>query len=485
MNKDNENKIQPQILKTMSAEHNVEFDCLPEEVEEELDYPDAYHLPILFSIDKANRERMWKNWVVGNVVHRLQGLTQGKKQTYERSYTGKNIGKKNETTPEEQAQNVADVMWTKQIDKGYFPKCKEGKSTLARMKKATSDTGGHNINAAASIRGRTAKTLKKKSNYAVSQVQIPIKPMKANKWDRKDTNDPLSVLPRVLKYFDFDEGVYLQWKLDGWRCVVRLQYTEGGAPECVMTTNNGKQYPWFAHLRKEIIRFVSGKEELVLDGLDGELYTHRIIGEDGLGLDDEARFSMIQSMCGLARSNPHPLETQMNFVVFDLVDKSGKLTQDERFANLKKLFKNAPNECTHIQMCETKVATFIEEVGQYHDEVAQKGYEGVIIRSRDLTYLIGKRSLKIRKYKYFIDREYTIVDVEKDEGVKNYYFVWVCETEEGKRFKATPMGCQEDKEWWYENYLEFLGKQVTLKFQGYSEDGVPRFPIAKGIREDQ
>ena len=477
-----------------SEEVTLEDNCSKyEDEEEDLIYPDTYYLPILFVEDKSGSERMWKIWVVGDTVHRIQGLIKGKKQPYQRTHKGKNIGKRNETTSEEQAKQSAETTWIKQLDKGYLPKCNEGKAMLRRVKSATSSTGGHNINAGASIRGRKEKTVSKKRNsFAVDGIQTFIKPMKAGKWEISDKNNPKSVLPKVIKYFDFEEkGVYMQAKLDGWRCIARVQNTPTG-PKCVLTTNNGKQFKWFGKLREEIIQFLKGKEKLALDGLDGELYSHRLVDKNRVGLDDSARFSTISSICGVARSEPHELEDQINLVVFDLVDLTGKLTQDQRFSNLKKLFSNQPPHTSHVQMCDTKVANFLEDVIDYHDEVAQQGYEGVILRTRDLKYT-DKRSLEMRKYKHFNDREYPIVDVEKDEGVDDEYFVWVLmdpdtidsSTKQPKRFKAKPTGSSEDRYYWYQNYLEYLGKPMTVKFQEYSEDGIPRFPIALGIREDQ
>jgi DNA ligase-1 len=143
-------------------------------------------------------------------------------------------------------------------------------------------------------------------------------------------------------------------------------------------------------------------------------------------------------------------------------------------------------------MAETRKVNFYEEVMDYHDEVAQQGYEGVIIRARDAKY-IQKRSLSMRKYKNFLDSEYPIIDVKKDEGVEDKYFVWVLhdpdlidpKTGSPKIFYAKPTGSDEDRESWYENYLEYIGKMMKVKYQELTEDGVPRFPIALGIREDQ
>lgn len=462
------------------------------EEEEELNYSDVYYLPILFNTDKSGKERMWKIWIDDNTVHRLQGLVDGKKQTYQRTFKAVNVGKKNETSAEEKAKQAAEKMWVDQTVKGYFPKCKEGKAMYERVKKASSSTGGHNINAGASIRGRETKNVKKTDNHCVSDVQIQIKPMKAGEWTLKDREDPYSVLPRVINHFDFDDGVYCQWKLDGWRCAVRAQRSPSGNLEVVMTSNNSKQFPWFSHLRDQFLLFVKGKEDLVLDGLDCEVYAHRVEDEDGVGMDDQSRFSFISSACGLARSSPHPLEAQLCLYAFDLIDLSGEMNQDERFGNLKKLFRRKPKECPNIILTHTEIAKSIDDIILLHDDYAQEGYEGIIIRSRELMYT-DKRSLKMRKYKNFFDAEYPIIDVEKDEGVDDEYFVWVChdteiideDTGEPKRFKAKPKGSRENRRYWYENYLEYLGMPLTVKFQEYTEDGVPRFPIGIGIREDQ
>ena len=84
-------------LKLASEEENV-LDNVCDSEEEELIYENSYYLPVLYNIDKSKKERMWKVWVTDDTVHRVQGLVDGKKQTYERSYKGKNIGKKNETS---------------------------------------------------------------------------------------------------------------------------------------------------------------------------------------------------------------------------------------------------------------------------------------------------------------------------------------------------------------------------------------------------
>lgn len=442
-----------------------------------------YFLPSLYKIDAKNKERVWQVWTKGNTVYKSYGLVGGKKQIRTRVFKGKNLGKKNETSAEEQAQNEADSNWTKQLDKGYKPKCKEGLTLLKKVEKEKEKSGGHNINAGASIRGRKKKNLTEADNMKVGYVETKIIPMKASEWLLDDRGH---LLPKVSKYFDFDEGVYLQWKLDGFRCIARPQ---DAGKVVVFTSNSGREFPWLSHLREEVSKFVKGREDLMLDGLDCELYAHCIYDEEGEKMGDDARFSTISSICSSRRTKPHPLEDQMCLYIFDLVDLSGDYDQDDRFSNLKKLFRNKPKGCDHLVLVKTRVANFPEEIFDAQDEFVQEGYEGVIIRARNLIYESGKRSLSMRKYKSFIDEEWTVVDVSRDKGVGKEYFVWVCEREdengEKKRVKAKPMGTDEERVWWYEHYLEFLGRKITIKYQNLSDDGIPRFPVAKGFRPEE
>lgn len=442
---------------------------------EDLTYPQYYYLPELFGVDKNEKERIWKVWVKGNTLHRISGLVSGKKVSAERSFKGKNIGKKNETTAEEQAKIEAEKQWVKQIDKGYEPKCKEGKAMLKNIDRERKKTGGTNTNATNVMGGRTKKNIKKIESSRV-ELELQITPMKASEWTLKDKNKPLSVLPKVLKHVNLEDGAYVQPKFDGYRCVGRLQ--KNG--EVAMTSNGSKQFPHFSKQRSELKRLMSGKN--FLDGIDCELYAHRLVDENGIGLEDNTRFSNIQSICGLSRTNPHPLENQICCYVFDLVDMSGNHDQDSRFEILKKLFEGFESDL--IKRATTKVVTEIEEINDYLGEFAEQGYEGVIIRDRELHYEVGKRSLKMRKFKNFKDEEFPVIDIKVDPGVDKSQFVWVCLTKDKKRFTVKPMGTQENKWYWHDNYTDYIGQYLTVKYQDLTPDGLPRFGVGKGFREE-
>jgi len=437
-----------------------------------LHYVERFELPILYGVDKAGKERFWKVHTEDNVLYSYQGLVGGKPIPHERSFQGKNIGKSNETSSIEQAKQVAETKWVKQLTKNYAPKCKEGKLMVEKVQKISKETGGHNVNASTAIRGRKEKLLKEKKTLISKNIDVKITPMKASVFEIDDNG---KVVLKVLKYFNFEEGVYAQTKFDGWRCIARLQNDE-----VVLTSNSGKEYPWFKNLRKDIKKILEGKD--FLDGLDGEIYSHMLADEEGNYLDGESKFSMISSICGLARSKPHALEDSLQFHAFDLVDLSGTIDQTTRLEKLKNLFNPDTHNLRVIQ-CDVKVVHSLKEVFEYHDEVAQKLYEGVILRPKNMPY-IQKRSMQMRKYKNFSDSEFKIIDSEKDVGLDDETFVWVCEHPTTKeKFRVKPGGSADIRRKQYQQTPKYIGKWLTVKYQNLSPTGIPRFGVGKGIQD--
>lgn len=74
---------------------------------------------ILFGKDKNGGYKEWQISVVDNVITITHGKEGGKMQTKRETIKGKNIGRVNETTPEQQALLEAESRYKKQLDKGY------------------------------------------------------------------------------------------------------------------------------------------------------------------------------------------------------------------------------------------------------------------------------------------------------------------------------------------------------------------------------
>ena len=81
--------------------------------------------PILYALSSNGKAKEWEIKVRHNedktcTIVRKFGYIDGKMQTSEKHITsGKNIGKKNETSIEEQALNESKSLWVKQVQKGY------------------------------------------------------------------------------------------------------------------------------------------------------------------------------------------------------------------------------------------------------------------------------------------------------------------------------------------------------------------------------
>lgn len=487
--------------------------------------PESYVLPALYGKDKKGKERMWKIWAIKNVVYKAYGESGGVMTPSTRSYKGVNMGKVNETTPEEQAKREAERDWVKQLDKEYYPKSKEGKVIAKRVLDAKRQQGGTNVNVAMLIRGDLPTNVSTKGKAKSASTSKKSKePSSLSKRKPKGKNKPsksengtipgykADILPmhcqvwseeaKTLKYFDFDKGVYIQPKLDGVRALVKI-VEHLGTKKVVMLTRTGNQLVWLSHLRAETLAFLDGHEDVILDcevyadhifgvaHYDGKRYTYS--PSKSVELENLQRFDVISGAARPVRGKPHPLEGELSLYVFDVADPTGKMDQDARFDVLKKLFsRNGIGKTSpHIKRVETKIITSIIEVKDYHDEVASKGYEGVVLRSRKLRYESHKKSLSMRKYKYFIDEEYPIVGVKCDDGVEREHFLWMCEKvvigPKGRTtsvtFPVKPMGTRERKWEWYDNSDEYVGKLLTVRYQELTNEKVPRFPRGVSIRD--
>ena len=76
--------------------------------------------PVLYKKTSTGKIQTWEVWVEGAVMHSESGQLDGKKIKSEDTIKeGKNIGRANETTPEEQAVLEAEARWTAKTKKGY------------------------------------------------------------------------------------------------------------------------------------------------------------------------------------------------------------------------------------------------------------------------------------------------------------------------------------------------------------------------------
>ena len=61
--------------------------------------------------------------------------------------------------------------------------------------------------------------------------------------------------------------------------------------------------------------------------------------------------------------------------------------------------------------------------------------------------------------------------------------IWECITKFGKSFHVRPKGTFEERRKLFQNGSKYIGLLLTVIFQEYSADGIPRFPVGKSIRD--
>lgn len=431
-------------------------------------------LPSLYHTDPRGKERVWSIWTEGEFVVREWGTVDGKKQRSRRRIQGVNQKNKNRTSPQEQAKRTAERDWTRKLTSGYQVSSQDskGQKIADRVLEEHSKHGGRNHTSSSQIRGRPSHqtNLKIEKSKLTNQHREIIAPMLAKKWDGTREKPSPAIDKNLLRKHPH---IYLQPKLDGCRCLVSV--VEG---KIILSTRGRKQLAWFSDHRKELEDLIRDRE--ILDGLDGELYPTREEAK-------ETTFSSITSICSSSRLEPHPDQNRLKLHLFDLVDRSGKVKQEERLRRLEEIFSEHPGDL--IRLVESIKVSSYAQINHYHQKWVEEGLEGVIIRSPDCYYRTSlgncRRSNQLIKCKWYDDDEFEVVGTDLDPGLDSEYFVWILKTKEGIEFRAKPEGTREQRRRDYQTSSDQIGKWLKVRYQGISkENGAPRFPIGIGIRPD-
>ena len=258
---------------------------------------------------------------------------------------------------------------------------------------------------------------------------------------------------------------YVQPKFDGLRCIA---YKEG--KHVVLETRNGKHVKHLDHIRADLMNFFSvlGDRRFYFDG---ELYSHTL---------------PFETINGLCRSKTFNAEEEaqsklIHYYIYDCFDlDKPKMTNQDRFKLIHGLFEDM--EVHSLRISPTHLIKNEEEMKEYHTFFVQEGYEGTMLRNLEGPYEINKRSKNLQKYKQFLEEEFTIVGYHEEEGGM---VVWDCVTSDGKPFACRPRGTEDYRRQLLETADKFIGADLTVIFQEYTKDNVPRFPVGKAIRWDK
>ena len=386
-------------------------------------------LPTLYKKTTIGKTQTWEIEVSGNKFRTISGQADGKKITNNWTVCqGKNVGKKNATTGEEQAFKEAEAKHKKKLEAGYH---------------------------------LNLKNISKKRFY---------EPMLAQ--DFKNKNRQSEVMADLQQVDGGTVGtVFSQPKLDGIRCIAMR---EG------LFTRTGKEITAVPHISEALEPFFKLYPNATLDG---ELYNHAY-------KDDFNKIIHLVRKQNLTDEHLSESAEMIQYHIYDApVIGNGKwaMTEKDLYSDrTSKLDASFVNLGLEKEDCLVIVPTVEihgrEQLDRCYEDYIEAGYEGQMVRL-DGPYE-NKRSPKLLKRKEFVDEEYKILGYEEGEGnragtVKHFKF----KNKDGKEFNSNVKGSFSYLTKLLEIADTLIGKDATIKYFNLTPDGVPRFPYVIAIRD--
>ena len=153
------------------------------------------------------------------------------------------------------------------------------------------------------------------------------------------------------------------------------------------------------------------------------------------------------------------------------------------FTERYKIITNVTNGAEYLSLVENISVNSESEIHAAQAKFVEEGYEGAMVRNLKGAYGIGKRSPNLQKVKTFLDGEYQIIGFSEATGNDAGTVIWECRVPGGLTFRVRPRGTRETRIDWYQNGNEYIGKQLTVRYQELTDDGIPRFPVGIAIRD--
>ena len=387
----------------------------------------------LYSSDKNNKIKTWNISVINNIDHASikvsHGYLNGKLiNTITNISSGKNIGKKNETSFLQQAINDAESKINKKIKEGY----------------------SYNLNDFQNIKSNEKDDIKE-------QVLNEIIDNKNN-----DTNNDI-VLPMLAQEFKKNEKkliypCYIQPKLDGYRMIFN-PFTKK------ITSRTGNEFTilYDSELYKQLLKLKLNYP------LDGELYVHKEFKFEDYGILRKKKLN----------DNDKIVINKIQYHIYDIVCNL-------KYSDRLNIITNIDLDPSFDKI--SKVSTFIcynkDNIESSHISNINNGYEGSILRNANGIYKPKFRSYDLLKYKNFDDDEFEIAGITSEidtSGNNENLIVWICKNKDNKTFNVQSKGTKKERQELFKIGKNFIGYKLWVQYFGFTNDGIPRFP--KSMRE--
>jgi DNA ligase-1 len=281
--------------------------------------------------------------------------------------------------------------------------------------------------------------------------------------------------PGMVDFENENEQWYGSRKLDGVRC---LAFKQGN--DVKFTSRSGKEFLTLDKVKEEILSLNHDGDFI----LDGEMCIMSNSGADDF-----------QGIIKEIRRKGHTIE-KPKFLVFDCLtfeefeSKTGTRNLEERLTFLNGNLIN-PINANYIEVLDQIHLTSEEQFAEMVADAEKQGFEGIMVRKN--TSYEGKRSKNLLKVKKFHDEEYIVKDVvlgdmrfvENGKEVIKDVLSNILIEHKGYEVGVGSGFSKEQREYYYKNPKELIGKTVTIQFfeetQNQSGGLSLRFPVVKHI----
>ena len=443
--------------------------------------------PKLYAVDKNGKIKVWAaavlqptdkkavaaGYATSQITH---GYIDGKQQVSLRDYNvGKNIGRSNETTPLAQCISETRRKWMDKKEKEGYSETKP-----ADCGEGYGDVSGNYFGEGEGDGGSEG-----------DEDKGPFLPMLAQTFNPADAitsaaSGAASKKKKVIKF-----PCFVQPKLDGLRCVSYVTRC-GNDVTVALQSRTGAFFTGLPHIAAALRPYLSQHPSVVIDG---ELYTDQMPFEELTGLIKKKKITAgdverlkkvkyhVYDIYDHVQSNM-PYSERLD-VLADAVRRCACVANDTLTASASahRMLRSDTEAAAVVVFVRTEKVAVLADFRRLFSEFVEAGYEGIMLRNAEGVYRANYRSNDLQKYKEFMEDEYRIIGYTQGEGRDAGAVIWLCETEDGKEFTVRPRGTMEQRRVWFNAGPTYVGKNLTVIFQELTEEGKPRFPVGKAVRE--
>jgi DNA ligase-1 len=300
------------------------------------------------------------------------------------------------------------------------------------------------------------------SDLSEKSKKVIVRPMLANtfSFDLYNSNSRAFKIPLPL---------FIQKKYDGIRCISYLKDNN-----VILESRKGIEFQNFEILKNQLYNLFKKLPKNFY--FDGELYTDK--------LDFEVISGLIRLHEKKITQKDVDLINQIEYHIYDYIDLDNeKIIYKDRYKYLTDFLSSNIDNKSLCKKVDSILVDKLSDIKTYHDNFVKDGYEGIMIRDMNGIYEINKRSKYLQKFKEFLEEEFKIIGFHEGSSDEKGSVIWNCINKNNQEFSVRPKGTFESRKKLFDQGDLHVGKLLTVIFQEYSAEGIPRFPVGKGIRD--